>query len=37
MEEANQEVPNELVEMAQRYARYKEREAEDRRAGNGGK
>ena len=37
LEEAGQEVPDELIEMADKYARWKEREDEGRKfAGNGG-
>ena len=36
MEEAGQEVPDELVEMADKYQRWKEREAEGRKFAGGG-
>ena len=35
LEEAGQEVPDELVEMADKYARWKEREAESKKNGTG--
>ena len=36
LEEAGQDVPEELVEMAAKYQRWKEREAEARKSGGGG-
>ena len=36
LQEAGQNVPEELIEMAAKYQRWKERDAEERKAGGGG-